>query len=133
MARPSKLSPAQCERIQMLKAEGVAAPQLAKRFKISESSIYKILNGSYVAGEQTEAALPPIVGSESRGATPSLFTKARESDSDEMAHGDQQVSSRVNRAADAASRDATIDETTLAAAELIIAQARYLRSRSHTG
>lgn len=123
MARPSKLSQEQCERIRMLRDEGVTAPQLAKRFKLSESSVYKILNGTYVAGPPTSAALPPQVEPKEKGATPSIFTKQTENQ--------DPVNARVIKAADA-SREQPIDEIALAAAELIVAQARYQQLRKHS-
>lgn len=127
MARPSKLSQEQCDRIRMLKnEEGISAPKLAKRFKISESSLYKILNGSYVVGAAGTGALPPVVEAVDQGATPSIFNKAR------APMVEQDVASRVIKAADATSRQNPIDEVTLAAAELIVAQARYLQVNKHT-
>lgn len=130
MARPSKLSEAQCDRIRMLKAEGVSAPQLAKRFKISESSLYKILNGSYVAAADGKAGtqLEQVGDPANQGATPSLFKGARASATPEL-----DVSRRVIAGAESASRGLPIDEATLAAAELIVAQAKYLRASKHTG
>jgi hypothetical protein len=122
MARPSKLSQEQCERIRMLRDEGVSPPQLAKRFKVSESSMYKILNGTYVAAPSSGAALPPAVQPENMGSTPSLFRKAE---------ADEQVTTRVIKAAE--SQRQPVDEVTLAAAELIVAQARYAQLRKHTG
>lgn len=98
----------------MLKDEGASAPKLAKRFKLSESSVYKILNGSYTAAPGSE--LPPLIESEDKGSTPSIFAKAPQ---------EQQLSSRVRKAAGAGG---DVDEVTLAAAELIVAQARYQRS-----
>lgn len=123
MARPSKLSQEQCERIRMLRDEGVTAPKLAKRFKISESSLYKILNGTYVMGAASESTLPPVVAPEEMGSTPSIFNKHRSAEQD--------VASRVIKAADATIRQRPIDEVTLAAAELIVAQANYLRASKH--
>lgn len=122
MARPSKLTQEQCERIRMLKEEGESAPKLAKRFKISESSLYKILNGSYTAAPSDERTLPPVAPAEDYGATPSMFGGGNQKDSP--------VTSRVIKAADASQQP--IDEVTLAAAELIVAQARYMQLRRHS-
>lgn len=123
MARPSKLTQEQCDRIRMLKDEGDSAPDLAKRFKISESSLYKILNGSYTAAPA--GSLPPLVETEDMGSTPSLFNKPRPLAPKGTGQMDPQVTSRVRHAAAAGG---TIDEVTLAAAELIVARARYERS-----
>lgn len=130
MARPSKLSQEQCERIRMLRDEGVTAPKLAKRFKISESSLYKILNGSYIAAPAGEGATPPLPTKEDMGSTASLFTRPR-ADAVNVEPGDRVIANRVIKAADD-SRPATIDEVTLAAAELIVAQARYMQLRKHS-
>lgn len=121
MARPSKLTQEQCTRIRMLRDEGATGPELAKRFKISESSLYKILNGSYTAARSDSGSLPPLVETENMGSTPSLFYKTPS--------GDQQMASRVRKAADAGGK--VVDEVTLAAAELIVAQARYARALNH--
>jgi hypothetical protein len=123
MARPSKLTQDQCERIRMLKNEGASAPQLAKRFRISESSLYKILNNSYTAAPA--GSLPSLVEREDLGPTLSIFTKSQSSASKVTSQLDQQIASRVRQAAEAGGR---IDEITLAAAELIVARARYQRS-----
>lgn len=101
MARPSKLSQAQCDRIRMLKTEGAAAPELAKRFKLSESSIYKILNGSYTAAPPGKERMPPTVPVEDRGSTPSLFDTSKPSGRKGANSNDQQVESRVRDAAGA--------------------------------
>ncbi|MEO7082188.1 MAG: helix-turn-helix domain-containing protein [Flavobacteriales bacterium] len=121
MARPSKLTQDQCERIRMLRKEGEPAPKLAKRFKISESSLYKILNGSYTAAPAGPDGLPPAVGTEDMGSTPSIFAKAGKNNTSQ----DSELSSRVRKAAAAGG---AIDEITLAAAELIVAQAHYQRA-----
>lgn len=120
MARPSKLTEGQCNRIRMLKDEGVSAPILAKRFKLSESSVYKVLNGSYAASPGSDNELPPAVEQEDHGSTPSRFNKSE----------DSQLSSRVIKAADGSRQP--VGEVTLAAAELIVAQARYMQARKHT-
>lgn len=119
MARPSKLSVEQCERIKMLKNEGISAPKLAKRFHLSESSVYKILNGTYVAGET--GTLPPLADPIDTGSTESLFNKNKTQ---------EDISNRVIKAA-TAGRHVPVDEVTLAAAELIIAQARYEAANKH--
>ncbi|WP_199097279.1 helix-turn-helix domain-containing protein [Dyella sp. ASV21] len=128
MARPSKLTQEQCERIRMLKDEGITAQKLAKRFKISESSLYKILNGSYQAAPAGTSSSLPLPTKEDMGATPSLFSKPRGAEPNPQ---DRQIASRVIRAADASTQE-PIDEVTLAAAELIVAQARYMQIRKHS-
>ena len=50
MARISKLNEAQCAKIQTLRTEQhIPVPRLARRFKVSESSLYKVLDGTYHA------------------------------------------------------------------------------------
>lgn len=52
MARPSKLTVAQCTKARELHTTAhIPVPRLAKRFKVSESSMYKVLDGSYHARE----------------------------------------------------------------------------------
>lgn len=129
MARPSKLTDVQCDRIRMLRSEGISPPELAKRFKISESSLYKILNGSYVMGA-AKHPLPPAVGvEENQGATPSLFHRMRASGAPEL---DREIASRVIKAVDSSRHGDPIDDVTLAAAELIVARAHYERASKLT-
>lgn len=50
MARPAKLTDAQCDQARMLRsAQDIPVPRLARKFKVSESSMYKVLDGSYHA------------------------------------------------------------------------------------
>lgn len=50
MARTAKLNATQCARIQELRSEQhVPVPRLARRYKVSESSLYKVLDGTYQA------------------------------------------------------------------------------------
>ena len=85
--------------------------------------MYKILNGSYIAAPA--GSLPPLAETEDRGSTPSLFTKSRTSAVSGKGQQDPHAASRVRQAAAAGG---AIDKVTLAAAELIVARARYERS-----
>lgn len=135
MARPSKLTTSQCDRIRALKTDPinpVPAPQLAKKFHVSESSIYKVLDGSYVAradGNKKAATPPTVEPLRPMGAMPSIFRAPaahpmrRASDHEHADH--QTLASLLESAAKA---DAgPVDELTLAAAELVIARAKLCR------
>lgn len=121
MARPSKLTETQCETIRYFYKSDIKAPELAKLFEISESSVYKILNGSYVAAPtQERTVLPPGKGQETGG-----FSKTN--GGSQVTPEDCLAAVRVLRAAEANVGE-PVDEITLAAAELILAQARYERA-----
>ncbi len=147
MARPSKLTTVQCARIRALKNDPinpVPASQLAKRFKVSESSIYKVLDGSYVARPVNEkakaptvhqpncgtaATIPEVAPVRPIGAMPSIFqgsSTPRRRATDRVP-GDQGRRSLAEILENAAKADVTaeVDELTLAAAELIVARAKF--------
>lgn len=53
MPRPAKLTVSQCNSARALRNERhVPVPRLAKKFKVSESSMYKVLDGSYMARKE---------------------------------------------------------------------------------
>ena len=141
MARPSKLTVTQCDRIRALKTDPenpVPAPTLAKRFKVSESSIYKVLDGSYVARAddgnrkqptQVATRVPPC---RPTGATPSIFrpqlnhSMRRHTDIAPVDH--HTLAELLENVAKADT--GPVDELTLAAAELVIARAKLSRMLS---
>ena len=148
MARPSKLTTVQCARIRALKNDPinpVPASQLAKRFKVSESSIYKVLDGSYVAREVaadkikaptvhqascgTATSIPEVTPVRPAGAMPSIFqgSSTPRRRSTDRVPGDQGRRSLAEILENAAKADVTaeVDELTLAAAELIVARAKF--------
>lgn len=53
MGRPSKLSENQCNTARALRIEQhVPVSKLARKFKVSESSMYKVMDGSYQARKE---------------------------------------------------------------------------------
>ena len=139
MARPSKLTAAQCEKARTLRAEGIPVPKLAKRFKVSESSMYKVMDGSYVArtdksanpaDDTTPAPALSLVREPVPGATPSIFKHPMRRRSDHPAPKHlHPTMAQLKRAAELDGGE--IDELTLAAAELIVAKANYARTLAH--
>lgn len=136
MPRPSKLTTAQCERIRLMKTDRehpVPAPQLAKQFKVSESSIYKVLDGSYIPRQEPAAAkrktaiavcgtTPLVPPKKPVGAMPSIFQKefmAMQTQKEPPA-ADSTLAEILERAAKADL--APVDELTVAAAELVLAR-----------
>lgn len=87
MARPSKLSIAQCAQFRTMRTDPklrkrYTMAQLCKKFGISESSGYKVMDGSYVAhpDEPQRARTPHVRPLEQpAGVTPSLFHPERRS------------------------------------------------------
>jgi hypothetical protein len=148
MARPSKLSATQCARIRALKTDPtnpVSAPALAKRFKVSESSIYKVLDGTYVArGDEavlpkvaipssiancgTELQVPTVPAAKPEGAMPSIFHNGdKETPRRRLSDLTPNLAEMLERAAKASFQE-PVDEVTLAAAELVIARAKLNRA-----
>lgn len=133
MARPSKLTAAQCEKARTLRAEGVTIPKLAKKFKVSESSMYKVMDGTYTARKEAaapvaEVFVPKTPCTPVTGVTPSVFNGPRIRRITSNLHP---TMAKLMRRQAEASIDEEIDEVTLAAAELIIAKAYYARALSH--
>jgi Helix-turn-helix domain of resolvase. len=62
MARPSKLTDAKCALVHTKYDAGVPVPKIAKLMRVSESSIYKVLDGSYKARHEpvVTAVVPDI-------------------------------------------------------------------------
>lgn len=132
MPRPSKLTDAQCAQIRALKNHEdspIRVPVLAKQFGVSESSIYKVLDGTYVARKyfqktrnivHTDAHTIPSVPYKDipQGPMPSIFRDK---------HG---VGDMVNQAAKQ-DFDVPLDEATIAAAELVLARARLIKALGH--
>lgn len=144
MARPSKLTPAQCEKARKLRADGVSVPILAKKFKVSESSMYKVMDGSYAAVPKTQAIneapaavaveIPLAVGRVPvPGSTPSIFRdqNLRRRSTDHPSAQLHPTMAQLLRTAEQAI-GTEIDDLTLAAAELIVAKAHYTRALAHS-
>ena len=87
-----------------------SVPKLAKHFGVSESSMYKVFDGTYVA-RQDAPKIPVVSPLRPHGTTPSLF-KRRPANDDIANLGD-------------------IDELTLAAAQLIVARSRFASMVPH--
>lgn len=126
MARPSKLTVAQCGRICALKnnpEHPVSVPKLAKRFKVSESSVYKVLDGTYIA--RPDVPVPQVPRKVPSTPTPSIFTNASASRRKE----DNDLAQILEQAAKCGF-DEPIDDLTLAAAELVMARSRFTKALS---
>ena len=113
MARPSKLTHSQCEKARELRQnypKRWTVAKLAKRFNVSESSMYKVFDGSYIARADAPQ-IPEVKPLRPRGITPSIFRRQAVNDTD-IDLGD-------------------VDELTLAAAQLIVARSRFARALHH--
>jgi hypothetical protein len=109
MARPSKLTTLQCEKARTMRKnypKRWSVPKLAKHFGVSESSMYKVFDGTYVA-RQVPATIPSVQPLRPHGSTPSIFH--RRPSNDDIANLGE------------------IDELTLAAAQLIVARSKFAR------
>lgn len=132
MARPSKLTDAQCAQARVLREQGISVPTLAKKFKVSESSMYKVMDGTYVARLTKKAAPELSLQREPApaGATPSMFKGGhpmRRATDKPHVNLHPTMAQLLRKAA----RDEVeVDETILAAAELVIAKANYARTMS---
>ena len=113
MGRPSKLSVSQCEAARSLHIkQAMPVTKLARKFKVSESSMYKVMDGSYHAHKEprrlaagnsakhTSNTMPPI--------TKNLFP-------DLAPTGTVQMD----------------DDVVLEAARLIVARSRFARMLKH--
>ena len=112
MARPSKLTTSQCEKARELRQnypKRWTVAKLAKRFNVSESSMYKVFDGSYIAREDTPK-IQEVKPLRPHGVTPSIFKRHAANDRD-IAMED-------------------VDELTLRAAQLIVARSRFARALS---
>lgn len=72
MSRPAKLSPTQC--VAAIKLRGSnpkrwTVTKVAKKYKVSEASMYKVLNGSYVARKPGDIDVTKNINL----GTPSIF------------------------------------------------------------
>lgn len=127
MARTAILTQSQCRKIVKLKESGARAVNLAKAYNVSESSLYKVLDGSYKArmDKQPAKQLPVVPVDKPEGITPSLFERE--------APRAPSLSTAVNRVLEKACQidDVTLDDVTVAAAELIVAKARLERALAH--
>jgi hypothetical protein len=113
MSRPSKLTVTDCSKVRTLRDRDVPVTDLAKKFHVSTSSIYKVLDGSYVARPTDKPAAAPKKLTSSmrmdRPITPNVFDGSSE-----------------------IVEVAMPDEVTLRAAELIVARSRFAEAlRSH--
>lgn len=144
MARPSKLTEAQCARIRELKTREVnpiSAVNLAKMFKVSESSIYKVLDNTYVARSTDSApavATTSVAPIKPLGAMPSIFDsgdrsqpRRRASDHEALQPRSGAIAELLDRAAKA-DFDQPVDELTLAAARLVVAKAQFNKALAHS-
>lgn len=118
MARPSKLTINQCEQARQLRPRTTVA-KLAKRFRVSESSMYKVLDGTYAARKNVPATIPNLVAKPVHGSTPSVFKGASTVRADLVRTAQQNMGEEI-------------DDITLAAAELIVAKAHYARAIAHS-
>lgn len=129
MARTAILTASQCREAQALKAQGARAIDLAKQFGVSESSIYKVLDGSYRArrDERRKAApLPVVQPTRPMGITPSLFASTAHALNQELHPLARQMLEKAQHI-----EDAELDDVTVAAAELVVAKARLNRILAH--
>lgn len=129
MARKAILSETQCKRVRTLYENGSRAIELAKRFGVSESSLYKVLDGSYHArpnGQPVQEPLPVVAPDKPDGITPSLFDSTTRA-------VNQETQAIVKRMLEKARQidDVELDDLTVAAAELIVAKARLNRVLAH--
>lgn len=127
MARTALLTAAQCTQVRTLYEGGARAVDLAKDFGVSESSLYKVLDGTYKARVEEptakQATLPTVAVRKPEGITPSLFASTAQ------ALG-QDPHPIVRELIEKAQHIDTIelDELTIAAAQLIMAKARLNRA-----
>lgn len=105
MPRSCKLNTAQCQDIISKRQKGIPVPRLARRHKVSQASIYKVLGGSYSTCKQLPQFKPV------EGSTPSMFKQ------------DPSMLAMLNLAA----QMDDVDSIILAAAQLIVAKANYQR------
>lgn len=140
MARPSKLTVSQCELIRRLRADGLSALDLSRRFKVSESSLYKVLDGSYTAraddAPQIRAPKASSLFQPEQTAPAQPVPDAAPLQS--LFSGDQGAPrlrpTQLNRLlVEAAQTDLSgpVDEVTLAAAELVVARAKLNQALAH--
>lgn len=121
MARPSKLSISQCEQFRTLRNSNRAKwtmERLTKKFGISESSGYKVMDGTYTARPddvKVTAKAPPRFGDRPLGATPSLFHPERRHNGVALPQLSQL-------------RGEEIDNLTLMAAQLIVARSNFAQA-----
>lgn len=110
MARPSKLTTTQCETARSLHAADTKrwnATRLAKRFKVSESSMYNVLNGSYTARAVQSNNLPVVRPLRPNQPQPSIFQAGNPMPDIDLSNLGE------------------VDELTLAAAHLIVSRSRF--------
>lgn len=132
MARQSLLTISQCEKIRAERKAGVPAVKLAKRYKVSESSLYKVLDGSYVARPDATkpavvAAAPVVAAVPEQRRTQSIFESGQPRAQHTNLH--PVLAQLMDKAQEI--DDVEIDDVTLAAAELVVAKARLDRALAH--
>lgn len=126
MARKSLLTNSQCEQIRALRKQGVPVSKLYRAYGVSESSMYKVLDGSYVArADDNRQAIPTVVVAKPVGATPSLF----ESGAAHMRTTHPLLQAMLDKAQHI--DEVEIDEVTLAAAKLVCAKAELTKALAH--
>ncbi|MGV8863251.1 MAG: hypothetical protein ACOH2T_19055 [Pseudomonas sp.] len=114
MSRPAKLNVIQASQLQDLHLiQEIPVAKLAKRFKVSESTAYKVVNGTYQALQARKQKQKPELSLVPFRPTPSLF------------HEDK---NQVLQAATLETHQ-EVDALTLAAAELIVARANFNKAR----
>lgn len=132
MARKALLTHSQCARVRALYDAGSRAVELAKKFGVSESSLYKVLDGSYRSRPDeprrmaAAQSLPVIAPDKPMGITPSLFGDTARSLNQDLHPTMAQMIEKARQI-----DDVELDDLTIAAAELVVAKARLNRVLAH--
>lgn len=149
MSRPALLSETDCQRVVTLRTRRhrpLSVPTLSKRFKVSESSIYKVLDGTYKARPKEKVyskkcgtrapviqeEFPRVPAEVPNTPTPSIFTNPRPEQPLPSPQSAGELSAWLAQAAKA-DLHLPVDDVTLAAAELVVAKARFSRALENQG